>query len=204
DGVAVAAQLDHVRLELLDFGRVRAEERVVVDSVEIDGLELDRAERREIALDLEAQLLAQIFAGDRTGGDAHCGLTRGRAAAAAIITNPVFLVIRVVGVPGPETVLDLVIVASPLIDILDQQTDRGAGRHTLEDARKNLHGVRLAALRDEAGLAGAAAVQIFLNVLLGQREPGRAAVDDAAERRPVAFAEGRDGKELPERVAGHA
>ena len=54
--------------------------------------------------------------------------------------------------------------------------------------------------RDEFRLAGAAAVEIGLDVGFGERDARRAAIDHAAERRPVAFAEGRDAEQMAEAV----
>ena len=60
------------------------------------------------------------------------------------------------------------------------------------------------ALGGEARLAGTAAVEIVLDVLIGQRDQRRAAIDHAADRDPVAFAEGRDPEHVAEGVEGHA
>ena len=70
-------------------------------------------------------------------------------------------------------------------------------------AGEDLHRVRLAPLRGEARLAGAALVEKGLDVGGGQRNARRTAVDHAAERDPVALAEGRDAKQMAERVVGH-
>src|SRR5690606_10502969 len=204
DRIAVAAKLDHERLERLDLRGIRTEERVVVDGVEIDRLELDRAERGEIPPDRDPGPLAEVLTRDRAGRDPHCRLARGRAPAAAIIAEAVFLVVRVIRVARPETVLDLVVVARALVDVLDQEAARGAGRHALEDPGQDLYGIGLAALRDEARLPRPPAVELLLDVVLRELEPRRTSVDDAAERGPVALAEGRDGEDLPEAIASHA
>src|SRR6185312_11768173 len=52
--------------------------------------------------------------------------------------------------------------------------------------------------------AGAAPVELRLDVGLAQLEAGRAAVDDAADRRTVAFAEVGDAKQVAEGAARHA
>src|SRR5690606_7531639 len=148
--------------------------------------------------------LVQVLPRDRAGGDPHRRLARGRAPAAAIVAEAVFLVIRVIRVAWPETVLDLVVVARALIDVLDQEADRGARRHALEDPGQDLHGIGLAALRDEARLAGPAVVELLMDIVHGKVTSRRKPLDDAAERRPVAHAEGRDGEDLPEGIASHA
>ena len=63
--------------------------------------------------------------------------------------------------------------------------------------------VIFAALGNVAAGAGFAAVEVGLDVGLAEGEAGRAAVDDAADARAVAFAEGGDGEELSEGVACH-
>src|SRR5690606_34608951 len=94
DRVAVAAQLDHERLELLDLRRIRAAERIGVDRVEIDRLELDRPELGEVAANPNADALLEELARDRAGRDAHRGLAGRGAPAAAIVSEPVLLVVR--------------------------------------------------------------------------------------------------------------
>ena len=79
-----------------------------------------------------------------------------------------------------------------------------AGALVLEDAGQDLHLVRLLALRGEARLAGPALVEIGLDLVSGQRNVRRAAVDDAADGGPVAFAEGGDAEQMAEGVVRHA
>jgi hypothetical protein len=52
-------------------------------------------------------------------------------------------------------------------------------------------------------MAGTAAIEIALDVFVGQRDQRRAAIDHAADRDPVAFAEGRDPEQMAEGVVGH-
>src|SRR5690606_11989452 len=203
DGVAFAAQLDHERLEPFDLRRIRAEERVRIDGIEIHRVELDRTELGEITANANTDALEQVFPRDRAGRDPHRGLAGGGPSAAAIISEPVLLVVGVIRVARTVAVLDLLVIVRALVDVLDQQADRRAGRFAFEHAREDTDAVRLATLRDEARLPGTPPIEILLNVLLGQRQTGRTAVDDATERRPVAFAEGRDRERLAERVARH-
>ena len=151
----------------------------------------------------------QDFSRDGAGRDARGGFARGRAAAAAIVAQAVFRLIGEVGVAGAELVLDLGIILGALVGVLDQQRDRRARRHLHTGLRmrhhagKNLNRVRLLALGGEARLSGAAAIEILLDVLIGQRDQRRAAVDHAADRDPVALAEGRDPEHVAEGVEGH-
>ena len=72
-----------------------------------------------------------------------------------------------------------------------------------KDAGQDADLVGLAALGHEARLAGAAAVEPGLDVGLGQRDAGRAAIDDAADGRAVALAPGGDAEEMAEAVVRH-
>jgi hypothetical protein len=63
--------------------------------------------------------------------------------------------------------------------------------------------VRLLALGGEARLSRTAAIQIVLDVLVGQRDQRRAAIDHAADRDPVALAEGRNPEQVAEGVVRH-
>ncbi len=137
------------------------------------------------------------------------GLARGLASAAAVVANAVFDVIGVVGVARPVLVLDIGIILGALIDIVDHERDRRSGRHLRagrlldEHAGEDFHRVRLAPLRGEARLARPPLVEIGLDVGLGQRDAGRAAVDHAADRRPMALAEGRDPEKVAEGIERH-
>ena len=48
-----------------------------------------------------------------------------------------------------------------------------------------------------------AAVQVFLQILLGQFQTGRAAIHDRAERRAVAFPKSGHRKQFSNRITGH-
>ena len=92
-----------------------------------------------------------------------------------------FSIISAIGVPGGDLTAALV----------------------LEHARENLHLVGLAPLRREARLAGLALVEKELNLFRRQGNARRAAVDDRAERRPVALAKSGDAEEVAETIVGH-
>jgi hypothetical protein len=107
---------------------------------------------------------------------------------------------------GAELVADFGVVLGALVDILDHQRDRRAGRHLaagtviLEHAGQDLHLVRLAPLRGEAVLARFALVEERLDVSLAQRQAGRAAIHHAAKRTPMTFAERGNAEQVAERV----
>ncbi len=138
----------------------------------------------------------------------HGGFARRRASAAAIVAYAVFGPVDVVGVARTERILDVAVVLRALIDVFDHQRD-GRPRRDLtaivvgEDAREDFDRVRLLPLGGEAGGSGTALVQIDLDVGLGQRNARRAAVDDAADGRSMAFAPGGDTEHMAESVVGH-
>ena len=198
-----------VEIALVEFrlNRVGAEERIVADLVPVPARAIDfvRAHLHQRAAHAHAR---HDLSRDGAGGDAHRRLARRGSAAAAIIVDAVFDVVGVAGVAGPVLVLDVGIVLRALVDVLDQERDRRAGRHLAavvigEDAGQDLHRVRLLALRGEARLAGPALVEIALDVGGLERDQRRAAVDHAADRRPVAFAEAGEPEQMAEGVEGH-
>ncbi len=128
------------------------------------------------------------LARDRAGGDARGGLARRSAAAAAMVADAVFFPVGVVGMAGPEAVAQRVVILGPRVLVLDEEQDRRAGGVAFEHAREDLHAVALAALRREARLPRPAPVEPGLDVGFGERQARRHAVDDAADRRSVAFA----------------
>ena len=145
--------------------------------------------------------LGEPLARDRACGHAHRRLARRLPAAAAVVADAVLLPVGVVGVPGTERVGDARVILAALILVADQERDRRAGRPALEHAGQDLDGVGLAALRHVARRAGLAAVEVALDVGFVDCQARRAAVDDAADRRAVRFAERRDAKERAEGVA---
>ncbi len=164
---------------------------------------LDLAECAHPAGEGAAVTLAQPLA--RDGASRHRrrrGACR-RTPAATRVTQAVLAPVGVVGVAGAEGVQQVAVILAALVGVLDQQRDRRAGGQAFVDARQDLHPVGFLALRDVAAGAGATAVELGLDVGFGQRQAGRAAVDDAADRRAVALAEIGDAKEFAEGAAGH-
>src|SRR5690606_8181951 len=120
---------------------------------------------------------------------------------AARVANAVLLPVGVVGVAGAELRGDVRVVLAALVGVADQQRDRGAGGAALVDAGKDLHLVGLAPRRGVARLAGGAALQVVGELLRRDLQPGRTAVDDAADGRAVRLAEGGDRQQPAEGVA---
>ena len=94
----------------------------------------------------QPQALAQVLACDRAGGDAHGGLARGGAPAAAMIAHAVLLLIGVVRVARAKMIAQGIVVALARVLVLDDEPDGRAGGPALEYARQDAHCVRLAAL----------------------------------------------------------
>src|SRR5690606_29548853 len=164
----------------------------------------DLADLHHAAVKAGAEFLVQPLLGHGTRGHGGRGETGRRTPAAARITDAVFLPVGVVGVAGAEGARDLAVVLAALVGVADQQADRRAGGLALVHAAQDLHRVGLVALGDELAGAGAAAVQVALDVGLTERHAGRAAVDDAADGRAVGFAEVGDPEQGAEGVAAHA
>ena len=180
--------------------------RAISSQSQLAAIDLVRAHLHQRAAHFH---VGQDLARDGAGGDARRGLARRRTSAAAIIAQAVFGLIGEVGMARAKLVLDLGIVLGALIGVLDQQRNRRSRRHLHaglgmgHHAGQDLHRVRLLALGGEARLARTAAIEVVLDVLVGQRDQRRAAIDHAADRDPVAFAEGRDPEHVAEGVEGH-
>ncbi|AEM42160.1 hypothetical protein KVU_2321 [Ketogulonicigenium vulgare WSH-001] len=153
--------------------------------------------------DLRCQRL-QHLAGDTASGDARRSLARGRASTTAIIADAVFLVIGDIGVTGTKALGDIAIIFRALVGVADQQLDRGAGGLALEHAGQDLDRIGLLPLGGVAVLAGFALVQPMLQQRLVDRNAGRAAVHDSAQRRPVAFTPGGKAEQVTKCIQAHA
>ena len=103
----------------------------------------------------------------------------------------------------PVSLGDVRIILRPLVLIVDKQADRRPGGAPLERAGENAHLVGFAALGGETAGAGAPLVEPRLDVGFGQRQPWRAAVDDRADGRAVAFTPGGEPEQPSERVEAH-
>src|SRR5262249_9788375 len=143
--------------------RVRTEERIALDLIPVPpaaidpmGAHLDeRAAHAQVGHDLAC---------DGAGGNPHRGLAGGLAAAAAIVAHAILYVIGVIGMSGPILILDVGIVPAALIDIVDHERNRRAGRHLLarrfvdDDAGEDFHRVRFLPLGREARLTWTATI----------------------------------------------
>jgi hypothetical protein len=105
--------------------------------------------------------------------------------------------------PRTELPRDFIVIARPGIGVFDQQGDRRAGAAPFEHARKDLHIVGLAPLRCVPTAPGRPPLQFGLDLAGLDFQPWRAAVNDAANGRAVAFTEGRDPEQFSNRVMRH-
>src|SRR5262249_22976857 len=207
-GGTALADVVEIGLEELRLLGIRAEERIALNLIPVPARALDpvfahldqRAAHRHAGHD---------FARNRTGGNTRGSFARRLAAAAAIIANAVFGVVGVIGVPRPVLVLDVGIVLGARVDVVDHERNGRPGRDLLarrfidEHAGEDFDLVRLAPLRGEARLARPPFVEVGLDIGLGQRDAGWAAVDHAPDRDAVAFAKGRDAEKMAEGIERH-
>src|ERR1700733_14093779 len=119
-----------------------------------------------------------------------------------MVATAVLHQIGVIRVTGAELVLDGLVVLGLGVGVLYQQADGCTGGYTFEHAGEYPHCIRLVALGCVARGAGAATIHVRRYVRFAEREPRRATVHDAAERRTVALAEGRDAEQLAESITG--
>ena len=110
---------------------------------------------------------------------------------------------------GPPFVANVGIILGALIGVLDHQRDRRAGGDltacalVFKDAGQDFHFIGFAPLGDMARGAGLSQIQPGLDVAFRQRDPRRAAVNDAAERGTVAFAPAGEAEQVTEGIMGH-
>src|SRR2546427_1066611 len=103
----------------------------------------------------------------------------------------------------PELLADVGVVLAALVGVTDQQRDRGAGGQALVYAGEDLDLIGLSPRRGVPALAGSATLQVVGEFGRVQRQPRRAAIDHAADSRPVRLAERGDGEQLAERIGAH-
>src|ERR1700730_508301 len=182
---------------------VGAPEGVALDGPPVPGAAVDRvwADLDQSTADRHAG--TKDLARDRARSNARGGLARRSAAAAAIVAHAIFLPVSIVSVARAEAVGDVTIVLRPLICVLDQELERGAGRHAVEHTAEDLDQILLAPLGGKARLSRFALVEPVLDVGLGEREARRHPVDDDANRRPVALAPGGEAEQGAERGPRH-
>src|ERR1700730_979372 len=126
-----------------------------------------------------------------------------------MVADSIFRVIGEIGMSRPVGILDRVVVFSALIGVLDQQRDRRSRRHltfgvfVVKNAGQDFDLIGLLPLCGKATLAGTALIEEELDVTFFERDQGRAAIDHASDRNPMAFTKSRDPEEMAEGVVRH-
>ena len=207
DGITLAARLLDALDHFLRGGRMQAADGRGFDIGQGrklgDGRRGDVVDTRHVGADLELTGEMENFLGDDPGRHAADGLASGRTATAAVVAIAVLGLIGVVGVRGSVFLSHLVVSAGPLVGAAHREGDGHAGGETLKDAGENLDLVGFLARRRDVALAGAPPVEVGLDFRRAQRQARRAAVDDHAHGRPVAFAPGGDAEKLAKGI-GHS
>ena len=203
NGVALFFQAAHQFIQGVDFIRVRTEEGVLLNLIPVFDGQRNIAHLRQAAANDDAELRGKVFFGNRPGRYAHRGFARRRTTAAAIVAQTILLLVGVIGVARTEQIFDRAVILRTLIGVLNQQTDTGPGGNAFEDAGEDFDLIRLATLRGVTRGTRATTIEVVLQVGFGQRDARRHAVNDAAQRQTVRFAEGSDAKELSNCISCH-
>lgn len=99
--------------------------------------------------------------------------------------------------------LHLVVVATPVVLVHDEEGDGGAEGLAIKNAGEDLNVVGFLALGDDFALAWASAIEFGLDLFGGDLKARRAAINYDSDTGAVGFSEGGDAKEGSE-LAGHA
>src|SRR6185436_6939657 len=192
--------------------RLRTAHDVRVDRVARDGRRVDGRFDVGHALDprddVDAASAGPAGAGEDLAGDNACGhppdrLARAGAATALPGADAVLGLVGEVGMRGTKLRLHLLIVPGPHVLVVDQHRQRRSQGQALVHPGQDLDPVGLAALRRDGALAGAAPVQLALDLLDRQRHARRTTVDHDPDGRAVRLTEGRDAEQAAEAVPGH-
>ena len=92
---------------------------------------------------------------------------------------------------GTENIAHILVVATVLICIANNEPDWTTGRLSFEHPRKHFHAIRFIPGCRNATLSGAATFQLLLNKIQVDRDACRHSVDDSSNGIAVALAKGR-------------
>ena len=205
DGVAGAAHTFDEPDHAFGDGAIRAADDSGFDVVGANGLGIDDgAEALDLldaGEDVDAIGLVQDFTGDGAGGDASDGFAGAGAATALPVADAVFGLISEVGVGRPVFMGHLGVSLGARVFVLHPEGDRSAESTAFERAGQDLDGIGLLARGDDGGLAGAATVEVGLDITFGEGNPRGATVDDDADSASVRFAPGGDAEQVTKGVA---
>ena len=201
-GVAALAQLLHVFLEAAHIGHGREEGvvRHMLPALETYG---QLADLGHAGAELGAEFLLEPFLGHGTCGHGGRRQTCRGATAAARVADAVFLEIRIVGMARAKALGNVRVVLATLVGIADQQRNRRTRGLAFVDAGEDFHRIGFVALGHELAGAGAAAVQIVLDVCLAQLHARRATVNHTADGRAVGFTKIGNRENCAKGIAAH-
>ena len=150
---------------------------------------------------LGAGHVGEQLLGDGAGRHPADRFTGGGPATAAAGLDAVFRLIGGIGMGGTKSHLHLAVILGPLVLVAHHHGDRRAKGEAIEQAAENLDAIILLAGGGDPALARFAAVELGLDGLLIQWQPGRAAVHDHTHPTAVGFAERADAEKLAEAAA---
>lgn len=158
--------------------------------------ELDGADGGDKGDNLDAVGLAQPLLGDGAGGHTGNGLARTAAAAAGGGLDAVLFEVGPVGMAGTGVEVDglVAVVLGALVLVGDGEEDWGAESEAVFGAGVDGDAVLFVSGRGDGGLAGAAAVELGLDVGFAEGEVGRAVFDDARDGLAVRFTGTGEGR----------
>ena len=113
-----------------------------------------------------------------------------------MVADTVFLIIGKIGVAGPEQVLDAFVFGGVLIFIENSHGDRSSGGLAFEDAGKYLKLIFFIARGSDIALAGPAAGQFGLNLVVREIQPRLDTVEYGTDRGAMTFAECGDADDI--------
>ena len=177
------------------------------------GLHISQSHRSEIDVGSDGAHLAnpgqhldvgrgsQELAGDGPGRHPPDGLSGASPPAALPIADAVLGLGGVVGVGGAVDILEVFIRAGPGIGVAHQHGNGRPERLALEHPGEDLHPVGLISQGREPALTRAAAIQVVLDHLRSQRQPGRAAIHHRPNAAPMRLPKRRNPEQPPRRTA---
>jgi hypothetical protein len=106
-----------------------------------------------------------------------------------MITDPILLPIGIVCVARTEGIDQITVISAASVFVSDEECNGRTGGLAFEDTGKDFDRIGFLPLRDVAGGAGLAAVEIMLNIIDGEGQAWRTTIHDTTNRRPMALAE---------------
>ena len=148
-------------------------------------------------------LLHKPFPGNRRSSDTHRRFTRRRSSATPMVANAVLLPVGVVGVARDERCRSDCR-SLGCVDLRCGSTGRSGCRWFFpRTPRREFQRYRTPAAASHGARCRACAGRDPAGCLRWKGETGRATINDTTDRRPMALAEGGNGEDSAQRIAGH-